>query len=97
MAEIYGYVFYDGNKQAYYAEKAKKLKAAIEDKMTVMVDGKRQYLEGIGGVEKSQRRWISEDNYKNPFLIQRLYSCRMSSGTKKLIFSCMMEKRVIRP
>ena len=35
MAEIYGYVFHDGKKQAYYAEKAKKLKAAIEDKMTV--------------------------------------------------------------
>ena len=68
MAEIYGYVFHDGKKQAYYAEKAKKLKAAIEDKMTVMVDGKRQYLEGIGGVEESQKRWISEENYKKPFL-----------------------------
>ena len=60
MAEIYGYVFHDGKKQAYYAEKAKKLKAAIEDKMTVMVDGKRQYLEGIGGIEESQKRWISD-------------------------------------
>lgn len=68
MAEIYGYVFHDGKKQAYYAEKAKKLKAAIEDKMTVMVDGKRQYLEGIGGIEESQKRWISEENYKKPFL-----------------------------
>lgn len=65
--------------------------------MTVMVDGKRQYLEGIGGVEESQKRWISEENYKKPFLDTALIFLQDVIRDKKLIFSCMMEKRAIRP
>lgn len=68
VAEIYGNVFHDEEKYSYYVEKAKQLKEAIEDKMTVTIGGKRQYLEGIGGTEDAQKRWISKEYYKKPFL-----------------------------